>query len=331
MIELATQVDELFARPESEGHSLALVIQQRGVVVAEQYGTQPSNDFHEAVDLGADSTLISWSMAKSITHAMVGVLVSDGLIDLDAPAAVPDWAGTPKAAITTLQLLEMRSGLRFVEDYVDGAASNCIEMLFGESGPSHAAYAAGQDLIHEAGAVWNYSSGTTNIVSRIIGDIVSGAPGGDPADRESAVRTFLADRLFEPTGMMSADPKFDAAGDFIGSSFVYATARDFAAFGELYLHDGVTNSGSGERVLPAGWADHARHQIATDPDSGFGYGRHWWSWPDGPDSISCHGYEGQFIVVAPEIDAVLVHLGKTDVDVAPGLRARLGAMLRTLS
>ncbi len=329
MIELAAQVDELFARPDSEGHSLALLIQQRGDVVAEQYGTQPGNDFQDAVEVDGDSTLISWSMAKSITHAMVGVLVSDGLIDLDAPASVPEWAGTPKAAITTLQLLEMRSGLHFVEDYVDGTTSNCIEMLFGESGPSHAAYAAGQELVHEPGAVWNYSSGTTNIVSRIIGDILSGAPGGDPADRAAAVRSFLSDRLFEPAGMASAEPKFDAAGDFIGSSFVYATARDFAAFGELYLHDGVTSAGT--QVLPAGWADHARHQSATDPETGFGYGRHWWSWPDVPGSISCHGYEGQFIVVAPEIDAVLVHLGKTDVSVAPLLRARLGALLRTLS
>jgi CubicO group peptidase (beta-lactamase class C family) len=331
MFELASQVDELFARPDSEGGSLALVIQQRGEIVAEKYGTQPGNDFQEASVVDADSTLISWSMAKSITHAMVGVLVGDGLIDLDAPAPVPEWAGTSKAAITTLQLLEMRSGLHFVEDYIDGTTSNCIEMLFGDSGSSHAAYAASQDLVHEPGTVWNYSSGTTNIVSRIVGDIVNGGPGGDPAEREVTVRRFLADRLFLPTEMTSAEPKFDAAGDFVGSSFVYATARDFAAFAELYLHDGVTDAGSGERILPAGWADHARHQIATDPETGFGYGRHWWSWPDIPGSISCHGYEGQFIVIAPEAGVVLVHLGKTDVAVAQALRARLGAMLRTLS
>lgn len=329
MSELTSQVDELFARPDSEGNSLALIIQQRGEIVAERYGTQPANDFQEASAIEADSTLISWSMAKSMTHAMVGVLVGDGLIDLDAPAAVPEWVGTPKAAITTLQLLEMRSGLHFVEDYIDGTTSNCIEMLFGDSGASHAAYAASQDLVHEPGTVWNYSSGTTNIVSRIVGDIVSGEPGGDPSEREAAMRRFLADRLFMPTKMKSAEPKFDAAGDFVGSSYVYATARDFAAFAELYRHDGVTESG--ERILPAGWTEHARHQIATDPDTGFGYGRHWWSWPDVPGSISCHGYEGQFIVIAPESDLVLVHLGKTDIAVADSLRAQLGAMLRTLS
>ena len=137
-------------------------------------------------------------MAKSITHAAVGILVRDGLLDVDAPAAVPEWAGTDKEAITVLDLLEMRSGLRFVEDYVDDQASNCIEMLFGDSGPSHAAYAAALPLDHPIGTVWNYSSGTTNIVARMIGDIVSGGPGGDPADRQAAMTDFLDRCLFGP-------------------------------------------------------------------------------------------------------------------------------------
>ncbi len=336
MSALHTLVDDLFSRPDSEGRSLALVIQRRGEVVAERYGMQPANDFAAAVEIDAESTLISWSMAKSITHAAVGILVADGLLDVEAPAPVPAWAGTPKQAITTLQLLEMRSGLHFVEDYVDavsgdGEVSNCIEMLFGESGSSHAEYAGSQPLDHEPGTVWNYSSGSSNIVARIVGDVVHGAPGGDPHERESEMRTFLADRLFGPAGMTSAEPKFDGAGDFVGSSYVYATAPDFARFGELYLHDGVTDLGRGGRILPAGWAAHAAHQIATDPESGCGYGRHWWSWPQFPGSLACHGYEGQYIVVVPQHELVLVHLGKTDAVVAPQLRQRLAAMLQLLS
>ncbi len=331
MSELASLVDALFSRPEDEGRSLALLIQQRGEVVAERYGSQPANEFQPGVDLDADSTLISWSMAKSITHAAVGILVGDGLLDLDAPAPVAAWTGTPKVEITLLQLLEMRSGLHFIEDYVDGATSNCIEMLFGGGGPSHAEYAASQPLSHEPGTVWNYSSGTSNIVARIVGDIVHGTVGGDPAEREASMRTFLTSRIFGPTGMDSAEPKFDGVGDFVGSSYVYATARDFARFGELYRHDGVTDLGAGERILPAGWTAHAAHQIATDEDTGLGYGRHWWSWPDFPGSYSCHGYEGQYILVVPEAEAVLVHLGKTDISVAPALRSRLGDMLRSLN
>jgi CubicO group peptidase (beta-lactamase class C family) len=270
MSELEKLVDELFSRPDTEGQSLALVIQQGGSIVAERYGTQPANDFQPAVELDAESTLISWSMAKSITHAAIGILVADGSIDIDAPASVLEWKGTPKEAITTLQLLEMRSGLHFVEDYVDGTASNCIEMLFGDGGPSHAGYAASQPLDHEPGTVWSYSSGTTNIISRIIGDIVSGGPGGDPGVREAAMRSFLSERLFTPTGMASAEPKFDGAGDFVGSSYLYASARDFAYFGELYRHDGVTGLGKGVQILPVGWADHAAVQVATDDESGFG-------------------------------------------------------------
>ncbi len=131
-------------------------------------------------------------MAKSITHAAVGILVLDGLLDVGAPAAVPEWIGTDKEPITVLDLLEMRSGLRFVEDYVDDQTSNCIEMLFGDSGPSHAAYAAALPLDHPIGSVWNYSSGTTNIVrSARSATSCRGGPGGDPAMRQEAMSDFL--------------------------------------------------------------------------------------------------------------------------------------------
>lgn len=323
------RVDVLFDRPDSEGTSLALVIQQRGEVVVERYGTQPANVFEPARSLDANSTLVSWSMAKSITHAAVGILVADGLLDVAAPAAVPEWAGTEKESITLLDLLEMRSGLQFVEDYVDDETSNCIEMLFGDSGPSHAAYAAALPLEHPIGSVWHYSSGTTNIIARLLGDVVSGGANGGPTVRRKAVHEFLAERLFGPVGMTSAQPKFDGAGDFVGSSYVYATAGDFARFGELYRHDGVTDLGSGERILPAGWLDHARTKVARDPESGFDYGRHWWMWPQFPGSVSCHGYQGQYTIVVPDRELVLVHLGLTSIDVAPKLRLRLAELIES--
>jgi CubicO group peptidase (beta-lactamase class C family) len=147
-------------------------------------------------------------------------------------------------------------------------------MLFGDGGPSHAEYAAAQPLVHQPGTVWSYSSGTSNIVARIIGDVVNGSAGGDPAKREASMRTFLTDRHFGPAGMASAEPKFDGADDFVGSSYVYATARDFVRFGELYRHDGVADLGAVQRILPPGWTAHAAHQIATDEETGFGYGRH---------------------------------------------------------
>lgn len=329
-------VSDLFERPECDGRTLALLVCHGGTAVVERYGTQPANEFQFQQDVTADSTLISWSMAKSITHAAVGILVRDGLLDPSAPAPVPEWAEAEglrsgERAITLLDLLEMRSGLHFVEDYVDGDVSNCIEMLFGQSGPSHAAYAARQPLDHPPGEVWNYSSGTSNIVARMIGDCVAGTSRDDPAARQAIVDDFLRMRLFEPAGMTSATPKFDAAGDFVGSSYVYATARDFARFGELYAFDGVTQRGSGERILPEGWLDHARTQVATDPETGFGYGRHWWLWPDFPGGLACHGYEGQYTLVLPSEDLVLVHLGKTNIDAAPRLTPRLGEIARAVT
>ena len=299
--------DQLFAEGAAHGRSLAFVVQHRGQVVFERYGSQPDTVFGAGGPVSADTTLISWSMAKSITHAAVGICVADGLLDVAAPAPVPEWQGTPKERITLLQLLEMRSGLEFVEDYVDDSVSHCLEMLYGTGKDDVAAYAASLPLIHEPGTVWNYSSGTTNIVSRIVGRAVGGGREG--------MEAFLADRLFGPAGMTSAIPKFDEAGTFIGSSYVYATARDFARFGQLYLDDGCVG---GERLLPEGWRDHARTQVALDDsDEGglvYGYGRQWWLWPAFPGSLACHGYEGQYTIVVPDRDLVVVHLGKSPYD-----------------
>ncbi len=314
---VASVADSLFAPDALHGCSLALVVMQSGEVVAERYGTEPDTVFGPGGPVTSDTTLISWSMAKSITHAAVGLLVGDGLLDPAAPAPVPAWVGTEKEAITLQHLLNMRSGLHFVEDYVDHGVSNCLEMLYGAGAADMAAYAAGLPLAHEPGSVWNYSSGTTNIVSRIVGDVVGKGRDG--------MEAFLRDRLFGPAGMPSAIPKFDDAGTFVGSSYVYATARDFGTFGELYRNDGVAVDGT--RVLPAGWRDHARVSTAHDPEENLDYGAQWWLLPDFPGSYCCHGYEGQRVIVIPDTELVVVHLGKVPVEVAPVLDAHLRAIL----
>ena len=321
-------IDELVERDPATGVSLACLVVLDGEVVGERYGIQPANDFQDAVTIGADSTLISWSMAKSMTHAALGLLVDDGLVDPAEPAPVAEWDGTDKASITLNHLLEMRSGLQFVEDYVDGETSNCIEMLFSGTAPSFAAYAADLPLVAEPGTVFNYSSGTTNIVARIVGDVVAGSDRNDPGARREKVGEFLRTRLFEPAGMTSAIPKFDDAGDFVGSSYVYATARDFARFGELYLRGGL--GPTGERVLSEEWARHGTEWTAHDPDSGFDYARHFWKWPAFPGSFSCHGYEGQFVLVDPSVDLVVVHLGKTDISHQRGLTMGLARIAQSV-
>ena len=323
--DLTAAVDALVGRPSDEGLTYAVLIRQGGETLVERYGTQPGNLFApEPVVVGPDTPLVSWSVAKSIVHAAVGVLVGDGRLDPTDPAPIPEWRGTDKEPITVLDLLEMRSGLRFAEDYVDADHSDCIAMLFGAGSDDHAAYAAAQPLDHPIGSVWNYSSGSTNIVCRVLGDVVNDR---EPAAREQRTREFLDERLFGPAGMTSAEPRFDTAGTWVGSSYVHATAGDFARFGELYLRDGIVG---GERVLPEGWVDHARTPVAVDPDTGFGYGRHWWLWPDQPGSLGAHGYDGQYVVVLPERDAVVVHLGKTDAAVRPQLVDHLRAIIGCL-
>lgn len=318
---LDDRIDAIFERPADQGVSLAIVVVHRGEIVAERYGVQPANVFQPEKVITADTPLLSWSVAKSMTHAVAGILVGDGLLDIDAPAAVPEWHGTEKEAITLLDLLEMRSGLQFVEDYVDDGISHALAMLFGDGNTDHAAYAAGLPLEHPPGTVWNYSSGTTNIICRVLADVVGGG-------REGMER-FLRDRLFAPAGMQTADPRFDEAGTWVGSTYVYASARDFARFGELYRNDGV--AASGERLLPAGWADHGRVFVAHDPEAagryGFDYGRHWWMWPEFPGSIAAHGYEGQFVVVVPDRQLTLAHLGKTIREQQPPLVGALADMV----
>jgi len=313
--------EQLLAPDAAHGTTLALVVQHRGEVVLERYGHQPDTPFGPGGPVDAATPLVSWSMAKSITHALVGILVADGLVDPDAPAPVPAWRGTPKERITLLDLLEMRPGLLFVEDYVDGSVSHCLEMLFGGGRHDMAAYAAALPLVHEPGTVWNYSSGTTNIVARIAGDalVAAGRARADDGGR-AGVEELLRTRLFGPAGMASATATFDDAGTFVGSSYVHATARDFARFGQVHLDAGRAGDAV---VLPRGWVDHARRVVAHDDESGFSYGRHWWVWPQYEGSLACHGYEGQYTLVLPDRDLVVVHLGKSPIERRPPLVAAL--------
>jgi CubicO group peptidase (beta-lactamase class C family) len=272
--------------------TLAQLVLHKGEVVSEFYGSEVT----------AQTTLISWSMAKSITHALVGIAQMDGLLHVENNNLFPEWANDERRNITLQQLLEMRSGLSWVEDYVDSDASDVIDMLFGSGKDDNGGFAIAQPLAAMPGAEWVYSSGTTNIVTRLLGNVL-GDSDGSHANMEHFMRTRLFDAI-----LMQAEPKFDAAGTFVGSSYVFATARNFAKFGLLYLHDGVCN---GVRILPEGWVDHARKRHVLDELTGLGYGAHWWTLPGERNSIVAAGYEGQYIMVIPDRDLVVVRLGKT--------------------
>ena len=132
-------------------------------------------------------------------------------------------------------------------------------------------------------------------------------------------------RLFSAVGMTSATAKHDPSGNFVGSSFVYATARDYARFGWLYLNDGTW---AGTRVLPEGWVEHGRTWVADDPENGVGYGAQWWLQPDLPGSMTAQGYQGQLTWVVPDRDLVVVRLGVTDSALMPGVRDGLVRLIK---
>jgi CubicO group peptidase (beta-lactamase class C family) len=193
----------------------------------------------------------------------------------------------------------MRDGLAFVEDYVDERISDVIEMLFGAGQADMAHFAADRPLAAAPGERFNYSSGTSNIISSVVGRTVGA---GQPYAQ------FLGERLFARIGMHSATPEFDAAGTWVASSYVRASARDFARFGLLYLRDGVWD---GTRLLPEGWVDYGRTIASVDPEDG-PYGAHWWGVAgDTLGTFRASGYDGQSITVCPALDLVVVRLGKT--------------------
>lgn len=278
------------------GRTFSLAVIHKGSLVGHTYGPTSS----------PTTRLVSWSMAKSFTHAMLGVLVLRGLLpfDLEVEAPLPEWKQPGKRNVTMRDLVEMRSGRAWAEDYVEGDASDVIQMLFRQGASSPPTYALSRPQLHEPGSAWYYSSGTTNILCLCIARLL---PKGE------SMHTFFRSFL-DSLGMLDADPRVDGNGIFIGSSFLYASALSFARLGLLYLRDGVWE---GKRLLPSGWADTARTIQAVypaDQNEAFGYGWHWWPWLDLKiggrwGAFSMNGHEGQFVVCVPALDLVVVRLG----------------------
>lgn len=273
-----------------------VVVIQKGKLVAEAY-----RDGYDKASL-----FVSWSQAKSITQGLAGIAVRKGLLDVDAPAPVPEWAGDERAAITLEDLLRMSSGLKFEEGA--GGLDDNSQMLFGAGRADVGTYAINQPLLHEPGAHWAYATGTSMIVSRIVRDVVGGT--GD------AYFDFIQEELLGPLGMKSAVPEMDKSGTFLGGTSFYATTRDYARFGLLYLRDGMWD---GARILPEGWVDYTRSET---PNSDGIYGVHFWLKPLGgverlaakglslpDDMFQARGMGGQIIAIFPSRDVVVAYNG----------------------
>jgi CubicO group peptidase (beta-lactamase class C family) len=300
-VPLDALVDEAFTDGGPMGTTYGVAVVHRGRLVAERTGGTLPSFTGPGTPVGPDTPLLSWSMAKSMLHALVGMLVAEGRLDPAAPAPVDLWSGPgdPRGAITLEDLLTMRDGLAFAEEYEDAGVSDVIEMLFGSGVTDTARFAADRPAVAPPGARFNYSSGTSNVVSGIVAGVVGP---GDP------YRAFLHDRLLAPLGMHGARATFDDAGTWIASSYLYAPVTAFARFGLLYLRDGVWD---GRRLLPDGWVDHGRRPRSVEAESGEWYGAHWWTRDDPRGTFWCAGHEGQFIDVCPALDLVVVRLGRS--------------------
>lgn len=276
----------LFHQKIYGGEPFAFLVVHKGKLIHEQYRR----------GFTYKTRFPGWSIAKSITSALTGIRVREGKLDPDQPAELEEWRHDDRKNITIRHLLQMVSGLEWDENY--GARSDVTRMLYEEA--DFAGFALKRPLAAPPGTVWNYSSGSTNIVSLIIGKSFT--------DGE-AYYAWIREKLFRPVGMTGAVIETDAVGTPAGSSYIFATARDYAGFGLMYLNDGQW---SGQRVLPEGWVDFS---TTPAPGSNGGYGAGFWLnrggyYPDLPkDMYSSNGHNGQRIFILPTQQLVVVILG----------------------
>jgi CubicO group peptidase (beta-lactamase class C family) len=286
---IQNEVDRSFDIPGAKvKRTAAIVVAYKGKLVAEQYWKEQS--------ITPDTKIWGWSMDKSIVNAMIGVMVKQGKLSINAIAPVEEWQNDRRREITLDHLLHMSSGLKWNEDY--GDISEATNMLYRQRNCYESAIVSPYGK--KPGTEWKYSSGTTNILSGIIRNALK---------EDKSYFEFPYIEIFNKIGMTSMVLETDAHGYFVGSSYGYATARDWARFGQLYLQNGVWK---GDSILPKEWVGYT---VTAAPASKGRYGAQFWlnrnrELPDVPeDMFSCQGHRGQRIFIIPSRQLVVVRLG----------------------
>jgi CubicO group peptidase (beta-lactamase class C family) len=325
---LAEAIGHAFIEPQAAPHRFtkAVVVLHHGHVVGERY----------AAGITPATPLQGWSMTKSATNALLGILVREGRLDMDKPAPIAEWSSPndPHHRITSDQLLRMVSGLHCGQSlYTSWRTIFDADTHMEYDMPDEAAFAAHAGLRSQPGSEWQYTNCNFVLLSRIIRDAAGGTP--------EATREFIERELFRPLGMEDATLEFDSAGTPLGSIHLWASARDWARFGLLYLHDG--RSASGERILPEGWVDYSAR--LTPQSDEYGYGAGFWTQRGDSkgareriasgmpaDSFMARGSQGQFTIIVPSDDLVIVRLGWSytpddDIDAVERLTSEVIAAL----
>ncbi len=304
---LQAAVDRAFAEPAKgpRHNTQAVVVIRRGRIIAERY----------APGIGPETPLTGWSMSKSLTNALVGVLVREGKLSVTAPAPIAEWSGDARRAITLEQLMRMESGLDGGQSLHAGIGNGfdpAAQVLFDE--PDMGAYAVKRRLKTKPGTLFAYTDMNYALVSRVVRDAARNDGGrGDAA----GVMDLARRELFGPLGMNRVTLEFDAAGTPMGGSHFWAPARDWGRLGLLYLNDGVVG---GRRVLPEGWVAWSARQ--TPGSELVGYGAGFWTnrgasqgsarrigWGMPADAFMMKGSFGQHVVIVPSADLVVVRMG----------------------
>ena len=265
----------------------SLLVVYKDHIIAENY----SEGFDKS------TPILGWSMTKSITSTMYGILSRKGEIDVYEPADVPQWQNDERKHITYNDLLHMNSGLEWVEDY--NTLSDVTRMLFQKSDMGE--MQASKTLVGKPDSTWNYSSGTTNLLA---GPLLK-----KKLSSQQEYLDFWYRELIDKIGMHSATIETDLSGSFVGSSYGWANTRDWAKFGLLYLNRGNWN---GEQIIDSTWVDY----VSTPTNTSNGrYGAQFWlnaggHYPDAPrDLFSANGYQGQYVFIIPSKDLVIVRMG----------------------
>jgi CubicO group peptidase (beta-lactamase class C family) len=288
MQKLNDMLDRVFEDTARYKGTFAVTVVYKDQLVAERFRS----------DLNANNLFLSWSMAKSFTNAMVGAMVKDGLLDINAPMKVEEWAKDDRKNITLDNLLHMTSGLEFSEAYYKMRLTNTTTMLLknGDMGD----YATSKKLLYEPDSVWSYSSGSSNIIQDYLRTAFKS---------HDDYLAYPRKAIFNKAGMRSVVWEVDASGTFVGSSYLYATMRDYARFGLLYLHNG---NWLGEQIFPENWVNYT---ITPAEGSGGEYGALLWlnragEFPGMPEDLYyADGYDGQRIFILPSKDLVIVRTG----------------------
>lgn len=284
---LKKAIDDSFDKDGGKAkRTRAVVVLYKDQLIGEKYDT----------GFNKDSKILGWSMTKSITSSAFGVLAKQGKIDIYKPAPIKEWQNDERKNITVNDLLHMNSGLEWEENY--STICDATQMLF--QSEDMGKVQMDKPAKFKPNTHWYYSSGTTNLLSRIL---------RGQFKTQQEYLDFWYSAVIDKIGMNSMIVEQDMSGTFVGSSYGWATPRDWSKFGLLYLHKGNWN---GEQILDESWVKYTSTPTNTSEGK---YGAQFWlnaggKFPDVPrDMFYCSGYQGQMVAIIPSLDMVIVRMG----------------------